>query len=246
MLIFFLFLCFSSNLHAEALQVTPYRPTVSNPAELSALNHFELEFGAQLNQPGMSEERTSLPFLLKYPFLENWGVMVGGEAWVRESGSDGKYDSFGNTSLLVKYYYPFSDTLAIGVEAGPILPSAKKPIGSGRTDWMSNLIISKDIDDLRIDLNVGAILQGSHQTAHDDFKYNWALAASHPLINDWGIAGEFSGYLGPDQLPTSQWLMTLNYMVNRLLVVDFGGSVGLTTSSDDYGVFAGFAFLFDP
>ncbi|WP_411726900.1 transporter [Methyloglobulus sp.] len=238
-------LLISVNVQAELPTVTPYRPTVSNPAELSALNHFEFELGTQFNQPGMIEEQYSLPFLLKYAFLENWGILVGGEAWIKAENAEHVDSSFGNTTLLLKYYHPLSSTLAFGIEGGVILPSAAKPLGTGRTDYSGTLIISQDIADLRVDLNIGVIRQGFHTKEHDRYKYNWALAASHPLSGHWGIAGEFSGVLGSQQETSSQWLMALNYTVNRQLVLDFGGSVGLTTNSDDYGAFAGFSFLFD-
>jgi hypothetical protein len=235
-------LLFSILAQAQPLEVTPYRPTVSNPAELSALKHLEVEFGLQANQPWRNEERTSLPFLLKYPFHKNFGLLVGGEAWINQESSTG----YGNTSLLLKYYLPLSSTLAIGFEGGAVLPSAKQPLGQGRTDWLGNFIISQDIADLRIDLNAGVIRQGYHETQHDQYKYSWALAASHPLTENLGIAGEFSGFLGQDQAATSQWLMALDYQVSRLLIIDFGGSVGLTDASDDYGVFTGFSVLIDP
>jgi hypothetical protein len=89
--------------HAEQLTVTPYRPTVSNPAELSALRHLEVEFGVQSNQPGMQEQRNSLPFLLKYPFADQWGILVGGEAWIRSRSEDETISGFGNTSTLSSY-----------------------------------------------------------------------------------------------------------------------------------------------
>ena len=112
--------------HAEQLKVTPYRPTVSNPAELSALRHLEVEFGAQSNQPGMTIERNSLPFLLKYPFADQWGLLVGGEAWIKSRNLDETISGFGNTSVLLKYYYPINPTLAVGFESGTILPSADR------------------------------------------------------------------------------------------------------------------------
>ena len=240
--LFLFLLLFPVIVQAETWKVTPYRPTVSNPAELSALAHMEIEFGLQANQPWRNEGRTSLPFLLKYPFHKNWGLLVGGEAWINQENSTG----YGNTSLLLKYYLPLSSTLAIGFEGGAVLPSAAKPLGQGRTDWLGNLIISQDIGNLRVDLNTGIIRQGYHETQHDQYKYSWALAASHPLTENLGLAGEFSGFLGQDQAATGQWLLALDYQVNRLLVIDVGGSIGLTRASDDYGVFTGFSVLIDP
>ncbi len=231
---------------AEQLTVTPYRPTVSNPAELSALRHLELEFGAQTNQPGLDVQRNSLPFLLKYPFAEQWGVMVGGEAWIKSRDQDGVVSGFGNTSVQLKHYYPLSPSLAVGFEAGAVLPSARQALGQGRTDYLANLIVSQDISALRIDVNAGLTRRGFKEQELDRFRYNWAIAASQILTERWGIAGEFSGVLAKRQQSTSQFLASLNYLMTPLLMLDFGGTVGMTAVTDDYSVFAGFTLLIAP
>lgn len=232
--------------YAEQLTVTPYRPTVSNPAELSALRHLEVEFGAQSNQPGMETERNSLPFLLKYPFADQWGLLVAGEAWIKSRNLDETISGFGNTSVLLKHYYPINPTLAVGFEAGAVLPSARQSLGQGRTDYLGNLIVSQDISDLRIDINAGVTRKGFKEEDLDRYRYNWAIAVSHPLTERWGIAGEFSGVLAKQQKPTSQFLASLNYLMTPQLMLDFGGTVGMTTITDDYGVFAGFTLLVAP
>jgi hypothetical protein len=242
---FLFLLSISLIVHAEQLSVTPYRPTVSNPAELSALRHLELEFGAQSNQPGMKVVRNSLPFLLKYPFADQWGLLVGGEAWINSRNSDETISGFGNTSVLLKHYYPISRTLAVGFEMGAILPSARNSLGQGHTDYLANLIVSQDISDLRIDVNAGVTRRGFKEKDPDRFRYNWAIAASRMVTERWGIAGEFSGVLVKQQKPTSQFLASLNYLMTPQLMLDFGGTLGMTSITDDYGVFAGFSLLIE-
>ncbi len=232
--------------HTEQLTVTPYRPTVSNPAELSALRHLELEFGVQSNQPGQEVERNGLPFLLKYPFADQWGLMVGGEAWIKSRDQDGTISGFGNTSVQLKHYYPINPTLAVGFEAGVILPSARPSLGQGRTDYLANLIVSQDISELRIDVNAGITRHGYKEQDLDRFGYNWAIAASQIVTERWGIAGELSGILAKQQKPVSQFLASLNYLATPQLMLDFGGTVGLTSITDDYGAFAGFTWLIAP
>lgn len=232
--------------HAEQLTVTPYRPTISNPAELSALRHLELEFGAQSNQTGMEVERNSLPFLLKYPFADQWGLLVGGEAWIKSRDPDETIYGFGNTSIALKHYYQINPTLAVGFEAGTVLPSARKSLEGGRTDYFANLIVSQDISDLRIDVNAGVTRRGFKEDDLDRYRYNWAVAASQMITERWGVAGEFSGSLVRQQKPTSQFLASLNYLMTPQLMLDFGGAVGLTTVSDDYNIFAGFSLLIAP
>lgn len=231
---------------SEQLMVTPYRPTISNPAELSALRHVELEFGAQSTQPGQTVERDSLPFLLKYPFAEQWGLMVGGEAWINSRDQDGTVSGFGNTAVMLKHYHPLSQTLAVGIEAGAILPSARSSLGQGRTDYLTNLIVSQDIADLRIDINAGVTRRGFKQAGVERFMYNWAIAASQMFTQRWGIAGEFSGLLAEQQAASSQFLTSFNYQVTPAVVVDFGGSIGMTEATDDYVIFTGVSWLLAP
>lgn len=232
--------------HAGQLSATPYRPTVSNPAELSALRHVEIEFGTQLNQPAEQEQRSSLPYLIKYPFHAQWGLLIGGEAWLETRDVSGSDSGFGNTAVLLKHYHPLSETLAVGFEAGAVLPTADQPSGQGSTDYSGNLIISQDVNNLRIDVNAGVTRQGYRAADSSRFLFNWALAASHPLTERWGIAGEFSGIFDPQYPSSSQFLATLNYAPAAQLVLDFGSTAGITDASDDYTVFAGFTWLLAP
>jgi hypothetical protein len=192
---------------------------------LSALRHLEVEFGAQSNQPGMEVERNSLPFLLKYPFADQWGLLVGGEAWIKSRSEGETISGFDNTSVLIKHYHPISPTLAVVFEAGVVLPSARQSLGQGRTDYLGNLIVSQDISDLRIDVNAGVTRKGFKEEDLDQYRYNRAIAASHPISELWGIAGEFSGVLAKQQKPTSQFLGALNYLMIPELMLDFGGTI---------------------
>lgn len=190
----------------------------------------------------MQEQRNSLPFLLKYPFADQWGLLVGGEAWIRSRSEDETISGFGNTS----HYRLISPTLAVGFEAGAVLPSARQSLGQGRTDYLGNLIVSQDIADLRIDVNAGVTRKGFKEDDLDRYRYNWAIAGSYPINDLWGIAGEFSGVLAKQQKSTSQFLASLNYLMTPQLMLDFGGTVGMTSVTDDYTVFAGFSLLIAP
>lgn len=61
----------------ELPSVTPYRPTVSNPAELSAARHLEIEAGFEYVNGGGLKERLATPVTLKYAFNRDWGIMFG-------------------------------------------------------------------------------------------------------------------------------------------------------------------------
>jgi hypothetical protein len=61
---------------------TPYRPTISNPAELSEPGWLELELGWQRISGGSDKRRDSMPLTAKLAFSDDWGVLVGTEARV--------------------------------------------------------------------------------------------------------------------------------------------------------------------
>ena len=64
--------------------VVPYRPSVSTPAQLSAPGWLELEAGGlRAAGPERGTSRTTLPWTLKLAFTPDWGIRVGGDAWVR-------------------------------------------------------------------------------------------------------------------------------------------------------------------
>lgn len=238
--------CINTMVMAEPLTVTPYRPTVSNPAELSALRHLEVEFGVQSIQTGTANQRNSLPFTLKYPFAEQWGILVNGESWINARTPEETHEGFGNTALLIKHYHSLDETLAVGFEAGTVLPSAPTVLGQGRTDYLANFIVSKDISDLRIDINAGVTRKGYKEEEQDRYKFNWAIAPSIKLSPEWYLAGEFSGILSAQAKPSSQFLTAFSYLATPLLMLDFGGAIGMTSAADDYSIFAGFALLIAP
>ena len=64
---------------ADATEVTAYRPSVSNPADLPTPGQLELEFGGLHEKKG-SARNDSLPYLFKLAFTREWGVLLGGDA----------------------------------------------------------------------------------------------------------------------------------------------------------------------
>ncbi len=60
-------------------------------------------------------------------------------------------------------------------------------LGQGRTDYLANLIVSQDISELRVDVNAGVTRRGFKEEDLDQYRYNWAIAASHPITERWGM-----------------------------------------------------------
>ena len=83
-------------LHAQdGPPITPYRPSVSSPAQLPAPGQLEFELGG-LSTKTDDDRRASLPYTFKLGFNEQWGVLIGGEGYVSSrSGGDPRQRGIG-------------------------------------------------------------------------------------------------------------------------------------------------------
>ena len=83
--------------------VVPYRPSVSTPAQLSAPGYLELEAGGlRATGPDSGTSRFTLPYTLKLAFTPDWGIRVGGDAWVRQAGPGDSHSGSGDTAVVLK------------------------------------------------------------------------------------------------------------------------------------------------
>ncbi|MHB0974797.1 MAG: hypothetical protein ACYC0P_11195 [Thiobacillus sp.] len=224
---------------------TPYRPTVSNPADLSEPGWLEVEFGGQHIMGGSGKRLDSFPVLAKLAFTEDWGILLGGDLGVRYTDVDGVlYKGAGDTTLTLKQRIPTAaEGAAWGVEAGCKFPTAKTTIGSGKADYILNGIYSRDFSDNHLDLSLGVTRAGAVSDDGSRYLYNWAASLSRNLGQKWGVFGELSG-LYPRGMPAlSQVLAGANYNFSKRVVFDAGGTVGLTNASQDWSVFAGVTVL---
>ncbi len=222
---------------------TPYRPTLSNPAELSAPGYLELEAGWQ-RETGGGERRAALPWLAKYAFSEDFGVLLGGEAavWLRDPAGV-RRNGQGDMSLTLKFHRALAETSALGLEVGARLDTAANGLGGGRSDYTINGIYSGDFGPLRGDLNLGVTRLGSTAAGEGRDEAAWALALSRNLGGPWGAAVELSGTARRNARPTSLFLAAVSYAVSPTLVLDFGAATALTRVGPDLGLFLGFTWL---
>jgi len=224
--------------------VTPYRPTVSNPADLPVPGWLEGEFGG-LHTSGEDHSRAdSVPWLLKYAFDENRGLLLGGNAYMsaQPSGAS-KQSSFGDTFLEWKQRFPVSDKAAFGIEAGVVAPTASHDLGIGKAQWEANGIFSSDLGAMHLDLNLGGVRGGELPMHVSPWQTTWAAAISTSLSDNWGTAFEFSGAHQRGLATQSQALLAFTCNVSHRLVLDAGGAYALAHSAHDRSVFAGATVL---
>jgi hypothetical protein len=92
--------------------ITPYRPSVSSPAQLPAAGQLELELGG-LSSKSDDGRRNSLPYTFKLGFNEQWGVVLSGEGYVSAPDDGGqRVHGFGDTVFVLKRAFIVDDATA--------------------------------------------------------------------------------------------------------------------------------------
>ena len=224
----------------EAPAVVPYRPSVATPADLPAPGWPELEAGVAWAKGGDTARSQTSPVTFKLAWNESWAVLIATDIYDWQRAYEGTTaHSGGDTTLTLKYKLPIDEHLALGVEFGAALPTARPPIGSGSIDWGVNGIASFDYPGVHIDVNFAGAHLGAVDAGQGPWQGGWAIAASHSLSDQFGITGEFSGDVQHRTSAQAQTLVAFNYNVSHALVLDFAVAAGLSRASPDWQLQAG-------
>lgn len=223
---------------SEFAAVTPYRPSVSSPAQLPTAGQLELELGGLASWQDEGR-RASLPYTLKLAFDPEWGLVVGGEGWLTAPTPDGRRRGVGDTQLVLKRAMVLDEDTALGLELGSKLPSARKGLGSGRADYSLNGIVSRELGALHLDANlnltrIGAIAADSGRT-----QLGLSASLSTALEDGWGLTGEWAGNGRRGAGRNSQLLLALSYSPSKLLTLDVGLAHGLSADTPRWSLFSG-------
>jgi len=227
----------------DELKATPYRPTVSNPADLPVPHHLEWEAGGYGGRDPGDVRHLSVPYLLKYAFSDDVGVLIGGASFMADVGNGDTTSGWGDTSVTMKFHHAVSESTGIGLEAGANLPTASHHLGSGHTDYTLNGIVSTEVVGCDVDINLGYTRFGTADSGTGRDAIGWAVAASHGLGGKWGLAGEVSGLAQRGARGAAQFLSALSFTATPTLVFDGGALFGLDRESTRYGMFAGVTML---
>ena len=225
---------------ADAPEVTPYRPSVSNPAELSTPGQLELEFGGLHEKKG-SARADSLPYLFKFAFTKEWGVLLGGDAHVWKRDEEGMREhGVGDTSITLKRAFIIDDARAFGLELGANIPTAKSTLGSGKADYKLNGIYSQDIRRLHLDINLNATRIGAPEAGSSRVETGLAAALSNEFSKNWTGVVEWSGTRRSGTQSTAQVLAGVAYNPDKKYSIDVGFVKGLNGATPDWAFFTGF------
>jgi hypothetical protein len=223
----------------EGPAVQPYRPSVSTPAQLPATGQLEFEFGV-LAARGIDPRSDSLPYLFKLAFDRDWGILLGGDAYVRQRGDGANAQGFGDTSVTLKRAFLVDDATAFGLELTAKAPTAKSTIGSGKSDWTVNAIYSRDFGDVHMDANLNETRLGAPDPGAARMQYGASASFAIPLDEKWSADLELSGTCNAGAPTTAQVLAAAVYMPNKRLALDIGFTRGLTPGTAHWSLFTGF------
>ena len=143
----------------------------------------------------------------------------------------------------MKFHHAVSESTGVGLEAGVTLPTASHDLGPGRTNYLLNGIVSTEALGCDVDVNVTYTHLGLADRGTGHEQIGWAVAASHALAENWGLAGELSGTGQRGTHGVAQFLSALSFSAAPTLVFDGGALFGLNRESPRYGVFAGITLL---
>ena len=224
--------------------VTPYRPSVSTPAALSAPGWLEIEAGALHERGSGSTRGDSLPYTLKLAVTPDWGVRLGGDAWVRQTDAGGqRLSGLGDSSIVLKRRFELNDASALGLEAGATLTTGRRGIGSSKSDYSVTGIYSADLGDWHTDLNLGSTRIGAPDAGTRRTQTLWAASLSTALTERWGVVGELSGTRQGGVDSTRQFLFAASYNLSKSLTLDAGLARSLRSGAPEWSVFTGFTLL---
>jgi hypothetical protein len=231
--------CAGSGACAAEPGILPYRPSVSSPAQLPAPGQLEFEIGG-LGTESDDGRRVSLPILFKLAFTEEWGVLLGGESFVSaQDGAGRRVRGVGDLSVVLKRAFAIKEGLALGLEFGAKLPTAKETIGSGKADYTVNTIFSQDIGAIRLDANANVTRLGSHEAGAGRTQTGLSASFSTALADKWSGVAELSGTRRNHVPATAQLLVGTSYSPSNRMTLDFGLARGLTSASTTWSVFGG-------
>lgn len=224
--------------------ITPYRPSVSTPAQLPVTGQLEFELGGLQTRSG-SARRDSLPYQFKLAFSPEWGVLVGGEAHVWAHDGDVRSQGLGDTNIVLKRAWIVDEASAFGMEFGTKLPTARDDIGSGRADYGVNTIYSRDIGPVHMDANfnatrLGLVDVGSSRTQLGaSASFSTELSA---LSERLGVTGEVSGTHRSGADNGVQLLTALTFSPTKRLTFDIGVARAFRPTPASTLLFAGVVF----
>jgi hypothetical protein len=230
--------------------VNPGRPTLTDPASLTAPGWLEAEFGLQRALQGSMQLTT--PLLLKLTGGNNrLEYRLATDGYNRQRSDmgghpDGLGDTYAALHCLLTRQGPHSWDTAARVTVKIPTASGRRGVGSGRTDYSLLLLASRDFTPMfHVDANLGWSMLGRQAIGGFDHQVFASLSTTAPLPHSrWSYTNEiawFSAIPGQgDQLTT---MHGFSYAARPWEVWDIAANYGLSRGAPRWQVLVGRTFF---
>lgn len=231
---------------ADAPEANPARPTVSTPATLTPVGYVQFETGilAAWQSPGVVSQ-TSINEVIKYSASRWIEVLVSSEPYAHSHAEGQPTNAPGGLDLgvqaVVHHGEGANPTVALSY-FGQVYGGASPDLDIASFTNSAFLLVSADVKGFHYDTNYifNEIVDGSVRRA----AFGQTLSVSHPLAGKFGLSGEIWHFTQPFLRGNAVGnLWAVNYNAKKNLVLDCGFDHGLTSTSTQWEVFAGFTYL---
>ncbi len=224
----------------------PGRPTVSTPATLTPPGYFQFETGvlSAWTSPELSSQ-TQLNEVVKFSFSSRIELLAAVEPLAHSRSAGVATNEAGGVSLGVQtvLYQGEGARPTVGASYFHNVYGGNAPdldIGSAMNSVL--MLASADVKKFHYDFNLflNEVVAEPVRRA----QLGQSLSIAHPLTAKLAISGEIWHFTQPllrGHAVGNLW--ALSYSPNRALVFDAGFNRGLTSSSTQWEVFAGFTYL---
>jgi hypothetical protein len=227
------------------------RPLTTDDAWTVEKGKFQLETGFDATRQDNHDREITPSLTVSYGLLERMDVGIG-SAYLFVRPKEGENENgLGDTEAKLKYrLFDEKDWMPAFAVTGKLkIPTASesKSLGSGKTDFGINTIVTKTLSKKWVlHLNLGYTFIGEHGASNE---FNYSAAAQFILSDKWALVGEivgvdnFNGRKGDD--PISGLLGTY-YLISDNIVWDAGVEIGMNNAAPDFRFTTGLTLLFKP
>jgi hypothetical protein len=230
----------------DAPVANPARPTVSTPATLTPVGYLQFETGilAAWHSPGLVSQ-TSLNEVIKYSASRWIEVLVSSEPYAHSHAEEQPTNAPGSVDLgvqaVVHHGEGANPTIALSY-FHEVYAGAAPDLDIASFTNSAFLLVSADVKGFHYDTNYifNELVDGSVGRA----AFGQTLSISHALPGKLGLSGEIWHFTQPFLRGNAVGnLWAVNYNARQTLVLDCGFDHGLTSTSTQWEVFAGFTYL---
>ena len=230
----------------EIPDANPGRPTVATPATLTPVGYLQFETGilAAWHSPGVVSQ-TSINEVIKYSPSRWVEFLVSSQPYAHSHAPGQPTNAAGDVDLGIQadLYHGEGAKPTIAMSYfGRVYSGAAANLDIGSFKNSLLVLVSADVKGFHFDNNYFF-----NEVTNDPVRraqFGQTLSVSHSLAGKFGFAGEIWHFTQPFQPGNAVGnLWAVNYNLRKNLVLDCGFEHGLTSTSTQWEVFAGFTYL---